>query len=142
MENEIYHFNRPKKQKDYKYFNLGNEELGLADYINDKKSPDENKIISAYCNDLKKILENDDLFKMINSIFSIEKNLDKLKLKFNLMETSSLPSLSRLYEKIAPLLLKTLSFGVDINQFNQEELIHGWLETIRVSVEEELISRK
>ena len=82
------------------------------------------------------------LFKMINSIFSIEKNLDKLKLKFNLMETSSLPSLSRLYEKIAPLLLKTLSFGVDINQFNQEELIHGWLETIRVSVEEELISRK
>jgi hypothetical protein len=105
---------------------------------------DQNQIIQLFCNDLKKLLMIEDLRELIKNLNQLDQLLISLKEKG---EYSDLPNLDDFFRILSPVLLRSVSQTLDTisqdekNNFHsngEESLLMGWLESLRISIEEEI----
>lgn len=91
-------------------------------------------ILRAFCNDLKKLLDKDSIFEMTENIFNIENSLDNLNSEIG--TEFIIPNMEDFYKKLSPILLRSLWESSKVDG-DQDDLIHGWKESLRISIEEE-----
>ena len=105
---------------------------------------DKNQIIQLFCNDLKQLLDISELRELI-------KKLNQLHhLLLNLNDEGvykDLPNLDDFFRVLSPVLLRSVSQALDTisqdeknnhSQSCEESLLMGWLESLRISIEEEI----
>lgn len=90
------------------------------------------KVVRAFCEDLKSCLDHEDLKSCLQHFFKIEHYLNELE-----EEMEEVPSLKEFYEVLSPTLLRVVWEGLE-GEMKIEELKERWLEALRVSLEEEL----
>lgn len=135
---------------DYTYSNLGQkinrttQKMGEFDFLltlkdiikNDHfKYTSEEEVLKAFCNDLKKLLSKETLKEVVDEIFLIENTLSLLSLKDEV--DFSLPNLDHFYHSLSPILLRAIWENLE-SESNRNHVLHGWLESIRIAIEEEL----
>lgn len=135
---------------DFTYSNLGQkinrtaQKMGEFDFLLTLKDIlkndqfhfiSEEEVIKAFCNDLKKALSKETLKEVLHEIFSIENNLAIIETKDEI--DFQLPNFDHFYRSLSPVLLRAIwenLEGVD----DRDHVLHGWLESIRIAIEEEL----
>jgi len=91
----------------------------------------EEQVAKAFCNDLKKVLEIEDIAEIAHQLLSIETKLNTLNedLRFN----GKIPSLEHFFRNFSPIFLRALVESVDVNSIEKSAK-----EAIRIALEEEL----
>jgi hypothetical protein len=105
---------------------------------------DQNTIIQLFCNDLKSLLELTDLSELIKRL----NHLDQLLGHLNDEEFDhEIPNLDDFFRTLSPILLRSVSQTLDslskenensLQEDGEETLLMGWLESLRISIEEEI----
>ncbi len=103
--------------------------------------------MTLFCNDLKSLLEIDDLRLLIKKLDQLDQSL------LHYAEeglNQELPQLGDFFKTLSPILLR--SIGQTLDSFSEkreshlkndgETLLKGWLESIRISLEEEIHFRQ
>ncbi|MCB9061167.1 MAG: hypothetical protein H6622_06570 [Halobacteriovoraceae bacterium] len=93
------------------------------------------RITKLFINDLKKILELDLLSDITSEIIELETFIDTLK--DGVEELSFYPNLDEFFSHLSRLLLRSL-YESSKTDANSEDVLHSWLESIRISIEEEI----
>lgn len=105
---------------------------------------DRKTILHYFCNDLRKILENDDLQKMIRELNQLDQLLVHLREEDI---NSDAPNLDEFFRILSPVLLRSIDESLNTLSINKESeaqeegensLLKGWLESIRIAIEEEI----
>ncbi|OFZ24959.1 MAG: hypothetical protein A2381_12850 [Bdellovibrionales bacterium RIFOXYB1_FULL_37_110] len=91
-------------------------------------------IVEGYCDDLLKLLGEEDLRVMISGIFRIQNQLSELLEEKNMDHSLSLDDFFR---QLSPLLLEVL-WETANQEVDQSQLLKKFQEAIRISLEEEL----
>lgn len=96
---------------------------------------DGKKVIKSFSNDLKRLLEIDDVYLLAREIFSIEHNLS---LFIDVLESSELPvpSMDRFYKNLSPIFLRAICENAETPE-DTNNVIHSWTEALRIAIEEE-----
>mgnify|MGYP005637884885 CR=1 FL=1 len=124
---------------------LGNGMSSLFDLnIENLINIDQQTITFLFCNDLKSLLETSDLRELIKKL----NQLDQLLIQYREEEVDQdLPHLDDFFRILSPLLLRSVSQTLDsiskdekinLNTNGEESLLMGWLESLRISIEEEI----
>ena len=99
------------------------------------------EFIESYCLEIRKILEIDNLDKMVKDVLEFEEKILKLQNKFS-FEGTRIPNIVNFYAHLAPLLLRSLveyDHSIDLQgQLNQ--IVNNEAECLKVSLENELYS--
>ncbi len=109
---------------------FADEKVSLEDLINQQGiALTQGQIISAFCNDLKGLLQFDDINMLIQEIFAVEHRLGVIN---EVEDDMELPELGDFYQNLSPILLRALL------ESDGQQIIKGWKEAIRIAIEEEL----
>ena len=107
------------------------QHLSLRDLVNSKYAViEERQVIEAFCNDLKKLLGQDDVHQMIRELFTVENNISLLA---DMGE--ELPNLGDFHKNLSPILLRAL---VENTSDDFDRVLKSWKEALRIAIEEEL----
>lgn len=141
MDNELYHFQRPSsKGARSREAQFADETGMLLSELAQAKGPwSAAEVVESYCRQLKNILKSGDLQDMIKQILELETILDKVKKNLSQEGAQDLPEMSRTYQKISPLLLRSLALHSDFNELEASEFMKDLMEVLRVSLEEEFL---
>lgn len=90
-------------------------------------------VLISLCNDLHNILLIDEIDMVIDSIYKLEDSLFHLSER---NEHNNIPSLSSLYNKLSPILLRAIIERDILDENNS--LTKTLLEAIRIAIEDEL----
>lgn len=129
----------PQNHKLTKYFrphinySLENKIQGLWQLHQGEIPMSDENVINAYCFDLKKILEIQDLNSMIDNLFELEDALNAINAQYEFHFLPQGPTLDRMYLHLSPLLLQSLT-----NQEENDLKNERWREILRVAIEAEL----
>lgn len=109
-------------------------------FIDSPRTPiTDEDFIKIYCSELKAILNQDNIRSMAVLIFELDKKIKKIITihadDFVFLE--ELPSLESLYRALSPLFLQTFIEIFD-NDCDESLVAKGWLEALRISIEEEI----
>ena len=105
---------------------------------------DNKTLITYFCNDLKNILKIGDIRNIIHKLNQLDHTLIHLKEEEINLET---PNLDDFFRTLSPVLLRSIEESLDSMSMNlntnekrngEESLLKGWLESIRISIEEEI----
>lgn len=101
------------------------------------KLVDEKLIIKTFCEELKKLLDNDQILDLAHGIFELEKKTDLLRPHLTSHKNFEIPHLNGLYKRLSPMILRSF---LDVPDLEEEKngLIKSWLESIRITIEEEI----
>lgn len=125
-------------RKNYRtsHFQPFQEELSLlAIPSKDLDFLSEKDLALAYCNELKNILELEDIYQIIDRILALQNRVNGL---LDLRsEAEYLPNMSNFFSGLSPLLLQALW---ENNRMNDEldSLFKRWIEALRIALEEEI----
>lgn len=138
MDNFIYTGAGGKTRKSKSVFWDMETSLSLKDLQkNNWKVAGKEQVIKAFCNDLKAVLENDDIHQMIRGVFSVEHDLSVVNDELNFSDDESdVPSLVEFYRNLSPILLRAF-LDSPFNEKNPDDMAHGWKEALRIAIEEE-----
>jgi len=106
----------------------------LADNKTNYNDFTDKEIVEGYCDDLLKLLGEEDLKVMIAGIFRIQGQLSELLEEKNMDTTLALDDFFR---QLSPLLLEVLWENAN-QDVDQPKLLKKFQEAIRISLEEEL----
>lgn len=95
------------------------------------------QLIQAFCNDLRELLGFDNIADIVEGIFLVESNLVKVISNFSMREKDELPSLNGLFQRLSPILLRTLWDKGRLDDNIAQDVANEWKEAIRVTIEEE-----
>lgn len=134
----------PKKPKRFETPFPGEEKkLSLNDCLLDKwKFINEDQIKKAYCHDLTKAIEQETIKQIIQKIFEIESNLKQLNEKIEDDENIKIPHLEEFYKNLTPVFLRSLLEMPEKTSNESDEIFKGWIEALRIAVEEEIYFTK
>jgi len=93
------------------------------------------EVLKAFCNSLKNLLDITDLKSLISGLFEIEYTLNSIK--ENGAIESDMPCFAGFYNSLSPILLRAV-LEHDLDNEDSGTLIKGWLEALRIALEEEL----
>ena len=92
----------------------------------------EKELVKALTNDLKNLLEIDEMEQLVHEIFKLETQISFLNDK-----GKNVPDLNIFYQNLSPVLLRSLlevkAEGIE----DPSELLNLWKEAIRIAIEEE-----
>ena len=120
MENNLYNFKQTKSFADN--LPVGND-YSLKELIADDQNEfNVSQLIEGYINDIKNLLESDDINQLIIDVLDYEQTLEQLKRDWNFNEEIELPELSTFFQRLSPLFLRSLIMndhesGVDLQAF-------------------------
>jgi hypothetical protein len=114
-------------------YSIENKIHGLWQVHQGEVPMNDQNIITAYCIDLKKILEINVLSSMIDNLFELEDALNAVNAQYEYHFLPQGPSLDQLYLQLSPLLLQSL-----VNHEENDLKNERWREILRVAIEEEL----
>jgi len=106
---------------------LANNKINYSEFT-------DKEIVEGYCDDLLKLLGEEDLKVMISDIFRIQNQLSDLVEEKNMDINLSLDDFFR---QLSPLLLEVLWENAN-QDLDQSKLLKKFQEAIRISLEEEL----
>ena len=97
-------------------------------------------LVRAFCNDLNKLLDFENIESMINHIFEIDSSLTEIQSKIDFFTDDEVPNLYDFYNQLSPLLLRLICDAQSIDDINErnEYINESWKEALRVAIEEEL----
>ena len=105
---------------------------------------DRKTLLHYFCNDLRKILETEDLQKMIRKLNQLDQLLNHLREEDINSDT---PNLDDFFRILSPVLLRSIDESLNTLSINKDQdsteegensLLKGWLESIRIATEEEI----
>jgi len=140
MDSELYHFQRQGKNVRNPGPKIFQEEGPLLTELVATKGPwTSEEIIDCYCRELRFILKNSELQEVVRKILDLERVLEKIRITIPAHLLSSIPNIALTYQKISPLLLRSLSLHTDFNELKADEFMKDLMEVLRVSLEEEFL---
>ena len=97
------------------------------------------RIVLSFCEELKKILEIKSVKDISVRVFELDHTLSVLYSEWSdeLVSKDELPHLTNLYMTLSPLFLQTVLENSE-NENAVDGVYKGWLEAIRISLEEEI----
>lgn len=117
-----------------------NEELKLIEILEKfKEAPhfyiDEKKIYNSYAREIENILGLASIEELIASLYALEKMMKNLK---SIAPADyDIPAFEEFWKKLSPTLLLSLWDSLE-NEEQTEEIVKGWFEALRISLESEL----
>jgi len=114
-------------------------EIDLISLVKENKSQlhilQKERVLAAFCNSIKNLLELDDIKVLISSLFDIELALNSFKESGVLI--NELPDFRDFYSSLSPILLRSV-LEHDLNSEDSDQLLKGWLGALRIALEEDL----
>jgi hypothetical protein len=147
MEDFSYPDNISKISKKNKNFNLPhyNDEgsFSLRDCLHEKwKFISQEDITKAYCHDLISAIEGDSIKEIVQKILEVENNLSQVRERLDDDDPIEVPKLEEFYKALSPIFLRSLLEMPNKISEDMDETFKGWIEALRVAVEEEIYSIK
>lgn len=108
----------------------------LSDYV--KNPPvhiNVSEVSELVCEELKKILDLENLNDLLEAIFHLDHDLSTLH--DHVENIQELPTLELFYRELSPTLLRSVWESLNRNE-DVPQIYKGWRESIRIAIEEEL----
>lgn len=109
----------------------------LESLFSSKIKPTPDILIKCYINELKYILDIESLPLFVQKFINFAENWEDLISNSDFEFEDDLPSTKNYYEKLGPLMMRSIlsSFSEDSHP---KHIQKNWMETLRVSIEEDL----
>ncbi len=95
-------------------------------------------IIKAYCLKLEEILEENDLYIMIDQIFILEESISFINNDLEAEKSFDLPCVESIYKQFTPLILRSIVYAKGRIENDGSVFLKELQEALRVSLEHEL----
>ncbi len=99
------------------------------------------QIVNSFISSLRDILDQDDVYKVIESIFDLQTTVHLVQDKLKVFDEESvdIPRLDVFFQVLSPILLRVLSESYQMEGLQKLNFIEQeWKEALRVAIEEEL----